>query len=205
MPFPTPQTLTVDETYALTAYVLNLNDILPADAALDQDSLPKVKMPNRDGFTTDHGFMHRDGKPDTRNVACMKDCVKEVRLSSEFPVSELDSHGNLAEQTRSLGGTAGTGAGAPAPAAAPKAATAADLAKKSGCLACHAVANKVVGPSYKDIAAKYAGDAGAEGRLVAKVKAGGAGAWGQVPMPPHPQLSDADVRALVQWILGGAR
>ena len=65
------KTLTPDEVYALTAYVLNLNDILPADAVLDRDSLPRVKMPNRDGFTTAHGFMRRDGKPDTRNVACM--------------------------------------------------------------------------------------------------------------------------------------
>ena len=57
MPFDAPQSLTADEVYALTAYVLNLNDIVPADAALDQDSLPKCKMPNRDGFTTAHGLM----------------------------------------------------------------------------------------------------------------------------------------------------
>ena len=57
MPFNAPQTLTPDEVYALTAYVLNLNDILPADAVLDQDSLPRLTMPNRDGFTTAHGFM----------------------------------------------------------------------------------------------------------------------------------------------------
>src|SRR5262249_19020915 len=66
MPSGNPQTLAPDEVYALTAYVLHLNDILPADAALDQDSLPKLKLPNRDGFTTSHGFMQRDGKPDTR-------------------------------------------------------------------------------------------------------------------------------------------
>ena len=71
MPFNAPQSLGIDEVYALTAYVLNLNDILGADAVLDQDSLPKVKLPNRDGFTTAHGLMRRDGKPDTANVACM--------------------------------------------------------------------------------------------------------------------------------------
>ena len=92
-----------DEVYALTAYVLNLNDILPADAVLDQDSLPKVKMPNRDGFTTDHGFMRRDGKPDTRNTACMTNCAAEVRLSSEMPDYARDQHGNLAEQVRAVG------------------------------------------------------------------------------------------------------
>src|SRR5512143_3657203 len=65
MPFEAPKTLTPDEVYALTAYVLNLNDILPADAVLDRESLPRVKMPNRDGMTTAHGFMSRLGKPDT--------------------------------------------------------------------------------------------------------------------------------------------
>ena len=65
MPFNNPQTLTADEVYALTAYVLNLNDIVPADAALDQDSLPKLKMPNRDGFTTAHGFGRLDARRST--------------------------------------------------------------------------------------------------------------------------------------------
>jgi S-disulfanyl-L-cysteine oxidoreductase SoxD len=85
MPFNAPKSLSPDEVYALTAYVLNLNDILPADAVLDQHSLPAVKMPNRDGLTTVHGFMRRDGVPDTRNVACMKDCAKDVRLTSQIP------------------------------------------------------------------------------------------------------------------------
>jgi len=75
------------------------------------------------------------------------------------------------------------------------------LASKNGCLACHAVDKKVVGPSYKDVAAKYKGDKGAEAKLVDKVKKGGAGVWGQVPMPPNAQVSDADVKALVKWIL----
>ncbi|HET7033024.1 MAG TPA: cytochrome c, partial [Casimicrobiaceae bacterium] len=96
MPFNAPQSLTADEVYALTAYVLNLNDILSADAVVDQDSLPKLKLPNRDGFTTAHGFMRRDGKPDTSDVACMKNCAGEVRLSSEIPAYALDQHGNLA-------------------------------------------------------------------------------------------------------------
>ena len=64
-PFGAPQTLAPDEVYALTAYVLYLNDILPAGAVVDQDSLPRLKMPNREGFTTAHGFMRRDGRPDT--------------------------------------------------------------------------------------------------------------------------------------------
>jgi cytochrome c len=75
------------------------------------------------------------------------------------------------------------------------------LASKNGCLACHAVDKKVVGPAYKEVAAKYRNDKGAEARLVEKVKKGGMGVWGQVPMPPNAQVSDADVKALVKWIL----
>ncbi|SCK13005.1 c-type cytochrome [Vogesella sp. LIG4] len=75
------------------------------------------------------------------------------------------------------------------------------LAQKNNCLACHAVDKKVVGPAYKDVAKKYAGDKGAEARLIAKVKNGGSGVWGAVPMPPNPQVSDADLKALVKWIL----
>src|SRR6185436_14906155 len=107
MPFNAPQSLTADEVYALTAYVLHLNDIVGADTVLDQDSLPKIRMPNRDGFTTAHGFTTRDGKPDTANVACMKNCVQEVRLSSEMPAYALDQHGNLADQRRAMGAIEG--------------------------------------------------------------------------------------------------
>jgi cytochrome c len=76
-----------------------------------------------------------------------------------------------------------------------------ELAKKHACLACHAVDKKLVGPSYKDVAAKYRGDAGAEAKLVDKVKKGSQGTWGQVPMPPNSSVPDGDVRALVKWIL----
>ena len=75
------------------------------------------------------------------------------------------------------------------------------LAKKYNCLACHSVDKKIVGPAYKDVAAKYKGDAGAEARLVAKVKNGGSGVWGQIPMPPNSSVPDADVKTLVKWVL----
>jgi cytochrome c len=77
----------------------------------------------------------------------------------------------------------------------------ADLAKAKNCMACHAVGNKVVGPAYKDVAAKYAGDAGAENRLTQKVLKGGSGVWGVVPMPANTQVSEAEARTLVKWIL----
>jgi len=75
------------------------------------------------------------------------------------------------------------------------------LAQKSGCLACHAVDKKVVGPSYKEVANKYRGDKTAEAKLDKKVKEGGVGVWGQIPMPPNSQVSDADIKKLVAWVL----
>ena len=84
-------------------------------------------------------------------------------------------------------------------AADPKAAEA--LAKNSGCLACHAVDKKLVGPAYKDIAAKYRNNKGAEAALIKKVKAGGKGVWGDIPMPPNSHVKDDDIKTLVQWIL----
>jgi len=78
-----------------------------------------------------------------------------------------------------------------------------DLAKKSGCIACHAIDKKLVGPSWMDISKKYKGDKGAEAKLVTKVAKGGAGAWGKVPMPPNsPKVSDADIKTLVKFIMG---
>lgn len=77
----------------------------------------------------------------------------------------------------------------------------ADLAKAKNCLACHSVDNKVVGPAYKDVAKKYAGDKTAEAKLVQKVIKGGSGTWGAVPMPANPQVNEAEAKTLVKWIL----
>ncbi len=76
-----------------------------------------------------------------------------------------------------------------------------DLARKNGCAACHAADKKVVGPAWKDIAAKYKGDAKAVDTLAGKVKAGGKGAWGQVAMPPQAKVADADLKAILGWAL----
>lgn len=77
------------------------------------------------------------------------------------------------------------------------------IVKKARCVACHAVDKKLVGPAYKDVAARYRGDAGAPARLAAKVRAGGSGNWGDIPMLPHPsdKISDADLAAAIDWIL----
>ena len=92
-----------------------------------------------------------------------------------------------------LGGLAGT------------AAASADLAKKYNCTGCHTPDKKLVGPAYKDIAAKYKGDAGALAKLSDKVKKGGGGVWGPVPMPPNPAVPDGDVKVLVEWVMAGAK
>ena len=76
-----------------------------------------------------------------------------------------------------------------------------ELAKKNACTACHAVDKKLVGPAYKEVANKYRADKDAPAKLAEKVKKGGVGAWGQVPMPPNAQVKDEDVATLVKWIL----
>ncbi len=76
-----------------------------------------------------------------------------------------------------------------------------DLAQKKNCMACHAVGQKVIGPSYKEVAAKYAGQADAVAKLVPKVMKGGSGVWGAVPMPANPQVTEAEAKQLVAWIL----
>jgi len=75
------------------------------------------------------------------------------------------------------------------------------MMQKDGCAACHSVDKKIVGPAYQDVAAKYKGDKDAVAKLADKVKKGGVGVWGQIPMPPNAQASDADIKDLVTWIL----
>ncbi|MDQ6621031.1 MAG: c-type cytochrome [Pseudomonadota bacterium] len=210
MPFANPKTLTIDEVYALTAYVLHLNDILPADATLDRASLPKVQMPNRDGFTTRHGFGRKDAAPDTHNVACMRDCAPAVRLSSEIPDHARDFHGALAEQSRSLGPVEGmlkSGAAGSNPEqrnSIPEGRSARAIALAAGCTSCHAVATRLVGPAFREVGERYAGDPQAAAKLLAKLRQGGSGAWGSVPMPAQA-LAPADEKLLVEWILAGSR
>ena len=76
-----------------------------------------------------------------------------------------------------------------------------ELAQSNNCLACHNVDQKLVGPSFKEIAGKYSGDASAVETLVNKIKNGGSGVWGQIPMPPNPGVSDEDAKTIVEWVL----
>ena len=75
------------------------------------------------------------------------------------------------------------------------------LLDSHACSGCHALDKRVVGPSFKEISEKYRNDAKASGYLAGKIRSGGQGAWGQVPMPPNAAVPDADVQALVKWIL----
>jgi cytochrome c len=77
-----------------------------------------------------------------------------------------------------------------------------ELAQKKNCMACHAIDKKLIGPAFKDVAAKYAGNKEAAAMLTTKVMKGGAGNWGQIPMPANPQVSEAEAKQLVAWVLG---
>jgi cytochrome c len=75
------------------------------------------------------------------------------------------------------------------------------LAQKNACMSCHGVDKKIVGPAFKEVAKKYAGDKAAHDTLVAKVKTGGKGVWGQIPMPPNPSLKAEDASKIIDWVL----
>lgn len=94
--------------------------------------------------------------------------------------------------------------GAASAAQAVDAAAAIALAGKGACVACHAADRKLVGPAYKEIAKKYAGDANASAYLAKKIRTGGSGVWGSLPMPPQATLSDAEIATLAEWVLAGA-
>jgi len=223
MPWNAPKSLKVDEVYAVTAFLLNLGGVVPDNFVLSDKTIAEAqaRLPNRNGMRLDHALWPGKGlatakAPDVQAKACMKDCEPEPKLASMLPDHARNNHGNLAEQNRLVGAQRGAdttrapGAAAAAPAAVVAAAPAAAgqaptaLLGKSGCVACHAADSKLVGPSFKDIAAKYAGRADGAHYLAGKIKSGGAGVWGQVPMPPQT-LPDADVQTLARWLADGAR
>ena len=209
MPWNAPKTLTVDEVYALTAYILNQGGIVADNFVLSERNMAEVqkRLPNRNGMTRDHGLWDTKGRPDVKAVACMTDCGPAPRIVSQLPDHARGSHGDLAAQNRWIGPVRGISSadGAAASPAVVAVLVATDpargLAEKSGCLACHAPKQRTIGPSLAEIAAKYRADSGAESKLVAKVKSGGQGVWGSVPMPPFAQLQEQDLRTLVRWIL----
>ena len=236
MPWTAPKSLTTDEVYAVTAFLLNLAGVVPDEFTLSNKNMAEVqaRMPNRNGMQTRHAMWPGNEfggtkKADTSNVACMKNCAIEPTVASYLPDFARDAHGNLLEQNRIVGpqrgadtskpeGKAGvSGASAPAPGLVAQAATEARtgpkpegggtdvkaalaLATKSGCTVCHGVSSKIVGPAFSDISRKYAGKSD---YLAGKIKSGGSGVWGAVPMLPQA-LNDADARTIAAWLAAGA-
>ncbi|MBC8118277.1 MAG: c-type cytochrome [Burkholderiaceae bacterium] len=220
MPWTSPQSLSVDQTYAVTAYVLYLNEIVPADFELNEGTLLSLQMPNRNGMTRAHGLGRVDGKPDAQGSSCMKDCVKEVTIASDLPEFARNQGGNIAEQLRALGpvrgidtarydagGRVGADAKARTSHAAPASTSlaASDLLTRNACTACHGMTNKIVGPGFAEIAQKYQGRNDAQSYLSKRIKEGGQGVWGGVPMPPQVGLKDADADEIARWITNGAK
>jgi cytochrome c5 len=158
----------------------------------------------------------KGGSADLTDVEVQRAVVymaNHAGASFKEPPAPAAARAPAAATTAAAAPAAAAAAPAPAPAAPAKAAPAAaagaplDMAsatammQKDGCSACHAVDKKIVGPAYQDVAAKYKGDKDSVTKLVQKVKAGGSGAWGPVPMPANAQVPEADIKALVTWIL----
>ncbi len=224
MPWNQPKSLSTEEVYAVTAFMLNLGGVLPDNFTLSDQNIAEVqkRMPNRNGMSTDHGLwpgrsLGNGGRPDVKAVACMSGCATEATVASFLPDHARNAHGNLAEQNRMVGAQHGADttrpAGAPitpgaAPAAPPgpdgTAASTRSLLTKHNCLTCHGVDRRVVGPGLEEIARKYTGQSDALSYLTKKIVEGSTGVWGAIPMPPQT-LPAADAQAIAKWLADGAR
>jgi S-disulfanyl-L-cysteine oxidoreductase SoxD len=221
MPWTAPKSLKPDEVYAVTAYMLSLADVLPADGELSDRNIAEVqqRLPNRKGKSADHalwpGAEFRQGaKPDVQGSTCMKNCVPESKIASSLPDFARNAHGNLAQQQRLVGPQRGidTQAKPVASAAAPAVTATASAAVKPvsallqqhACLACHQIDSKVVGPALREVAARYKDRADARDYFADKLRQGSAGVWGSVPMPAQT-LPEADLAAIAAWLAAGAK
>ncbi len=223
MPWNAPKSLSADDVYAVTAYLLNLAEVVPADFTLSDKNIAEVqkRMPNRNGMVFYEPLWKASGKGDVKNVACMKNCEVDPKVHSSLPGFARDAHGNILEQNRVIGPVRGADTSQPPPkgpvgsAPPPKAVVVAAAAPAGGvdakallnsnsCTACHGVKSKIVGPGFNEIAAKHKGRADLEAYLMGKIRNGGEGVWGAVPMPPQAQVGEADAKAIAQWIAAGA-
>jgi len=221
MPWNAPKTLSTNEVYAVTAFMLNLSGIVEDNFVLNEKTIvqAQARLPNREGMTTKHALwptleLGGVSKPDTANTACMKNCATDVKVTSMLPDFARDAHGNLADQNRLVGQqkgvntlrTAATSSGTKAPATAkdtPKAPNDAvmGLLQANNCLACHGLDKKVVGPAFTDVASKHAGKLD---YLTNKILMGSSGVWGSIPMPAQ-NLKPADAKAIAEWLAGSAK
>ena len=223
MPWNNPKSLKPDEVYGVVAYLLSLAEVVPADYVLSDKNIAEVqqRMPNRNGMVFHEPLWKASGKGDVKNVACMKDCEIDPTVHSFLPDFARDAHGNIQLQNRVIGPVRGADTTKPAPKSLPGAAAAAavvavvpgasggssvsTLLAANACTACHGVKNKIVGPAFVEVAAKHKGKSDLQAYLVSKIKAGGSGVYGAVPMPPQPQLSDADANTIAAWIVVGPK
>lgn len=225
MPWDHPKSLSADQVYAVTAYLLNLAEIVPDDFELSNENMAEVqeRMPNRKGMTLEHAmwpgdeFGTADIKPDVQAKACMENCGDAPQVTSEIPDTERNTWGNLREQNRSVGPQRGADtsqpegklgdARGPVKVVGPKDvgggganARALALIQEGGCAACHGVVRSMVGPAYVDIAKRYPGEVD---YLTGRILAGGSGDWGDVIMPPQ-DIPEDDARLIAEWIAAGA-
>jgi len=219
MPWNAPKSLSNDEVYAVVAYILNLGGVVPSDYVLSDANIAEAqnRLPNRNGLKRQAGLWDVKGKPDVVNPACMTNCPTEAKETSSLPAVARNAHGNLAEQNRVIGpvrgadttkpppATLGKAAALPTPASALKAAPDGQgLIAANGCTACHSVSTKVLGPAFREVATRYQARADREAYLLGKIRSGGSGVWGSIPMPPQAQLNDADAKAIARWLAAGA-
>ena len=225
MPWAQPKSLSTEEVYGVTAYILNLGNVLPDNFVLSDKNIAEVQklLPNRNGMSTEHALWPGAGlgkRPvDVKAAACMKDCGPAPALASFLPDFARDAHGNLSQQNRAVGAQHGADTSKPLSAVGTQSAALAPVAKavavsgaaaaialmqKYNCSACHGMDSKLVGPSFRDVATKHAGRSDGVAYLAGKIKSGGSGAWGGIPMPPQT-LGDADAKAIAQWLADGAK
>jgi cytochrome c551/c552 len=217
MPWNAPRTLTPDDTYAVLGYILAMAEIVPEDFTLSDKNIAEVQklMPNRNGMTKAHGMWNEGGKPDVNAKACMSNCTNHITIGSSLPDYARNAHENLALQNRPYGPYRGVDTTKPPLSQLPgrglmavsmtaaESITPEGLFKKHNCATCHAPASRAIGPAISEVAAKYKGQADAIKKMHTKVKVGGAGVWGSIPMPPHAHVSDGDIDVLVRWMLSG--
>jgi S-disulfanyl-L-cysteine oxidoreductase SoxD len=229
MPWNAPKSLSTDDVYAVTAYILNLSGIVSNDFVLSDKNIAQVqqRMPNRNGITHAHAmwpdpqktryFKDMTDKPDVQGTICMKNCTVSGQITSALPDYARDAHGNVSAQMRPLGAVRGVDTSKPPLHAGEKWASqsastrvaGAGLSNPSnppaalaqnGCTSCHGMQSKLVGPSFGEIAKKYASRTDGRTYLIGKIKSGGSGVWGPVAMPAQ-SISASDAEQVVRWLM----
>jgi cytochrome c551/c552 len=212
MPWSAPKSLSPDQVYAVVAYMLNLGGVLPDDFVLSDATIAQAqaRLPNRNGVTTAHALWPgAKTRADVAATRCMHGCADAPRIASTIPDHARDAHGNLAEQNRGVGAQRGADTSRAATIAVAPATDANAiagpwaLAGKHGCTACHGIEGQRVGPGFRDVGRKHGARGDAVAYLNDRIRSGGAGTWGNVPMPPQ-SLPEADALALARWIAQGA-